>query len=492
MLDRSARALCLTTSLCCVVACKQNAEGDAPGGAAVAVVPEGPAQTLETHPFMRFETGPGLDVDPPLFDVHFTSDGRTMVARSGWLLVHTPTGEPRVFVLPSKDGPLYNENASVQGFLDDGSVLLRFDGVFSVLNTATGEIRKLVERRDGLGDFLLVGKELVALGAENQIFHVPVAGGDWTSGASLPGSSPVSPPLVHGDAMIWTAMNDSKSYVLVSRPPFAEIEIAVEHDSKDEVISYAAWAGESIVYAIVIGDRGEKGKLLRKTGDKTELLLDGVATDGTITCDNDSRAAYCSIQDKRWRIDATMHHELGYEPGTEHVTLTSSGHVVARRDGNILELRSERPQPAGATPPLITAATLAPPPPTEPTDALPTEPTSASEPNPASKSPGKPTVEIAQPDVQGGLPADLVRRIIRAHQNEILGCQRALVAPPPKLVVEIEFVITETGKVSSASASKSSGDSKLDDCVSKAVRRWMFPKPTQGEVTVGSKFTFTQ
>jgi TonB family protein len=470
-----------------IVACKRNAEADV-----AVVVAASPSQDLETHPFMRFETGPGLDLDPVDLDVHITPDGRYFVARGKWLLIHDPAGgaaQPRLITLPKQ--------ARFSDFRAD-DVLLRENDDFAVLSTATGEIRKLVEAPDDVGDFMIIGDELVAFAAENQILHVPIVGGDWKRGGSLAGTQGLSFPVVRGDAAIWAGARDDVSYVLIARTPFDDIEIAVELDDANEIIGHAAWAGESILYTIFVGARGSKAKLLRKTGDKTDLLFDGIDADGTNFCTSAEQAAYCDIEGKRWRIDATSHYELRLEPGDERVALVASGHIVARRDGNIVELRSEHQPPAGATPPLVTVATITPPapPPTEPdatiTPPVPADDAAAAEPtNKPSTSPGTLELDNPEPKVTGGsLSPDIVRRIARAHKNEILSCHKNHTSAPGKLVIGLQYVIAESGKVTSSKISTSSGVPDLDACVTKAVRRWQFPKPSGGEANVETTYTF--
>ncbi len=93
-----------------------------------------------------------------------------------------------------------------------------------------------------------------------------------------------------------------------------------------------------------------------------------------------------------------------------------------------------------------------------------------------------PRVQQAKATVTGGLDKDVIRRIVRAHINQIRSCYNAGLAKDPKLAgtVEIEFVIDGTGKVSEATVKQHLADKAVGECVAKAIERWAFPQPTGG------------
>jgi hypothetical protein len=104
-----------------------------------------------------------------------------------------------------------------------------------------------------------------------------------------------------------------------------------------------------------------------------------------------------------------------------------------------------------------------------------------------------PQVDLRQPTVHGPLDLDLVRRIVRAHRQEVLGCYKAGLSKNPSLSgeVTIAFTISATGKVSKSAAADSNSftDQTVTNCVVKAVKRWTFPKPRGGgEVQVSHAF----
>jgi biopolymer transport protein ExbD len=101
-------------------------------------------------------------------------------------------------------------------------------------------------------------------------------------------------------------------------------------------------------------------------------------------------------------------------------------------------------------------------------------------------------VKQGKATVAGDLDADIIRRIVRAHLNEVRTCYRAGLDKDPKLAgsVTIDFVIAASGKVSSSVvASSDLADASVANCIAKAVKRWVFPKPKPaGEVKVSYPF----
>ncbi|MCX4244112.1 AgmX/PglI C-terminal domain-containing protein [Paraliomyxa miuraensis] len=103
-----------------------------------------------------------------------------------------------------------------------------------------------------------------------------------------------------------------------------------------------------------------------------------------------------------------------------------------------------------------------------------------------------PRVRQAKADVTGSLDKDIIRRIVRAHINEVRYCYTMGLTKDPALAgkVEVSFIISPSGSVSSATvASSTLTDSTVDYCIAKAVKRWKFPKPTGGGV-VAVKYPF--
>ena len=62
--------------------------------------------------------------------------------------------------------------------------------------------------------------------------------------------------------------------------------------------------------------------------------------------------------------------------------------------------------------------------------------------------------------------------------------------PTAKGRVAISFVIGENGKVTTSKLDKEDVGGKVGTCVASAAKRWKFPKPHDGTVSVKYPFTF--
>jgi hypothetical protein len=94
-----------------------------------------------------------------------------------------------------------------------------------------------------------------------------------------------------------------------------------------------------------------------------------------------------------------------------------------------------------------------------------------------------PTVRQAKAEVQGALDKDIIRRIVRAHINEVRYCYNQALARDPnaKGRVAVQFTIGGTGKVPSAVVQESTlKDAAVGNCIAQSVKRWTFPKPEGG------------
>ncbi|MCA9707259.1 MAG: AgmX/PglI C-terminal domain-containing protein [Myxococcales bacterium] len=102
---------------------------------------------------------------------------------------------------------------------------------------------------------------------------------------------------------------------------------------------------------------------------------------------------------------------------------------------------------------------------------------------------GRPVPRVRQAKVKviGALDKDIVRRIVRAHINEVRHCYNQGLARRPDLRgrVEIQFTVGPTGSVPvSVVAESSLADSRVGQCIAKAAKRWKFPKPVGGSNAV--------
>ncbi|MFH1438592.1 MAG: TonB family protein [Pseudomonadota bacterium] len=98
-----------------------------------------------------------------------------------------------------------------------------------------------------------------------------------------------------------------------------------------------------------------------------------------------------------------------------------------------------------------------------------------------------PTIRPGTAEVKGSLSKEVIRRVIRQHLNEIRFCYEQQLAVKPDLSgrVAIQFIISPTGAVQmSKVASSTLGNTTVEQCVAKAVRRWTFPSPEGGGVVI--------
>lgn len=94
---------------------------------------------------------------------------------------------------------------------------------------------------------------------------------------------------------------------------------------------------------------------------------------------------------------------------------------------------------------------------------------------------GKVTAKAAT--VRGDLDADSVRSTVRAHINEVRYCHQQALRRDPKAGgrVAIQFTISADGKVRQSAVAESTLRDPADaECIAKAFRRWLFPRPEGG------------
>jgi TonB family protein len=103
-----------------------------------------------------------------------------------------------------------------------------------------------------------------------------------------------------------------------------------------------------------------------------------------------------------------------------------------------------------------------------------------------------PQVRQGKLAVHGALDKDIIRRIARAHINEVRFCYNQGLVRSPALRgrVQLVYVIGEAGTVATAIVQESSlANTEVEQCIAKAVRRWKFPKiPGGGSVSVTMPF----
>jgi hypothetical protein len=96
-----------------------------------------------------------------------------------------------------------------------------------------------------------------------------------------------------------------------------------------------------------------------------------------------------------------------------------------------------------------------------------------------------------QVTAKGALDKDIIRRIVRAHINEIRTCYNEGLQKDPQLAgrVAIQFVIKLDGHVGSSVIAESNlADATVAQCIAGVVGTWQFPKPNGGNVIVTYPF----
>jgi outer membrane biosynthesis protein TonB len=103
----------------------------------------------------------------------------------------------------------------------------------------------------------------------------------------------------------------------------------------------------------------------------------------------------------------------------------------------------------------------------------------------------QPVITSGQTVVSGSLDREVIRRVIRRHLNEVQFCYERELMRAPSLAgrLSVTFVIGPTGAVQSSIVQSSTVHNNLvEQCIAGAVRRWMFPAPQGGSVTITYPF----
>ncbi len=104
-----------------------------------------------------------------------------------------------------------------------------------------------------------------------------------------------------------------------------------------------------------------------------------------------------------------------------------------------------------------------------------------------------PTVRQAKAEVTGSIDHELIRRIVRAHINEVRHCYNQGLAKDPNLKgrLVLDFTIDPTGAVGEATVVESTlTDPDVGTCVAKTMLRWKFPASPPGAGPVKIRYPF--
>ena len=97
-------------------------------------------------------------------------------------------------------------------------------------------------------------------------------------------------------------------------------------------------------------------------------------------------------------------------------------------------------------------------------------------------------------DVDGSLDSNAIAKVVKKRQRMIQDCYNKELKRDPSLKgkVEIEFTIGENGRIEEALVvGNTMGNKKVGNCIVGRLKRWKFPKPDGGSVTVVFPFIFS-
>jgi TonB family protein len=103
-------------------------------------------------------------------------------------------------------------------------------------------------------------------------------------------------------------------------------------------------------------------------------------------------------------------------------------------------------------------------------------------------------VKTASFTSQGSLSADSIRAVVEKNIRGVKACYEKALTQQPDLQgkVVVRFTIGPEGKITDFSIEESTmGSKEVEGCILSRMRRWEFPKPDQGPVTVSYPFIFT-
>ncbi len=98
-----------------------------------------------------------------------------------------------------------------------------------------------------------------------------------------------------------------------------------------------------------------------------------------------------------------------------------------------------------------------------------------------------PKIVPGNPQVQGSLDREIIKRVVRQHRGEIKFCYEGELQKNKGLEgrVTVRFTISATGSVVSAVVKESSlNNASVERCITDKIRRWIFPEPKGGGIVM--------
>lgn len=93
----------------------------------------------------------------------------------------------------------------------------------------------------------------------------------------------------------------------------------------------------------------------------------------------------------------------------------------------------------------------------------------------------------------GTLDKDAIRKVVRAHIDEVRACYNEGLKRDPELAgrIVLEFVIAAEGAVSQVKIAETTvPDAQMGACVVSAAQTWVFPAPAGGSMSVTYPIVF--
>ncbi|MFO7567634.1 MAG: AgmX/PglI C-terminal domain-containing protein [Enhygromyxa sp.] len=297
--------------------------------------------------------------------------------------------------------------------------------------------------------------------------------------------TPVGPISSDGKLLVWIARQGEHEFVMSSDAGFEAAVVEHEqHRSQAELVG-AARVTSSLVFASIDQAGGRSELVVRRKHPDGSLveLLRRPPPDDKLRLLADGRQAWLYTAGNLWWIGPDSHAKITKFDARPSAIAADDGVLVWYSDDELhlaglptIEFHQPlRPQVAvggddndvwtGLTGDLTTADLR------------------------GSKATPRGRVVLAKHEVDGPLDAGIVRRVVRAHGNEIRSCYRAGLEREPSLAgtIELEFVIDGGGRVARVEdrTGDDFADHEVSGCVAQAMRRWKFPKPQGGaSVTV--------
>ena len=96
-------------------------------------------------------------------------------------------------------------------------------------------------------------------------------------------------------------------------------------------------------------------------------------------------------------------------------------------------------------------------------------------------------ISAGNPIIMGSLDKEIIRRVIKAHINQIKYCYEKELVRSPGLFgkVNMEFTITAKGGVRESKVKQSTlNNAEVERCIGAKIRTWKFPKPKGGGIVI--------